>query len=279
MADKTPRQIRKLLKMIEEREDEIIRCEEEIEKSRKKLENKERGWSKAKYQKLKIKYTEKIRGLRGTINRLEKQRLNIERRERDKEEEEREELERSMAVEEEEERARLKRKKAKKRKKQKAKEKKKKKKKKTKKKKKAKKLTEKEKKMFGFAETFVKTYRAGIKDSIKKKKKRRRFELYGKYPYRVTMVYKEPEIVETEEKDEGADAKKKVVKVTETSGEVMLVFSSPDSEKLITDFVEEKDFNIAEYKDIFRTLLLDVRKWSGKEAEALATEYLNKDLE
>jgi hypothetical protein len=280
MTDKTPRQIRKLLKMIEEREDEIYRCEEEIERSRKRLENKERGWSKARFQKIKIRYTEKIRGLRGTINRLEKQRLNIERREKEKEEEEKVELERTLAVEEEEEREKTKKKRAKKRMK---KGRVKKKKVKKKKKKVKKELSEKEMMMYSFTRTFVKSYRGGIKGAFdkKKKKKRKRFELYGKYPYRVTVVYKEPEIVETEteEKTEGEESKKKVVKVKEASGEVMLVFSSPGSEELVIDSVEEKGFNIADYKDIFRTLLIDVKRWSAAEAEAVAKEYLEKDLE
>jgi hypothetical protein len=288
MADKTPRAVKKLLKMIEEKENEIFKCEEEIERARQKLENKERGWTKARYQKMKIKLNQKIRGLRGTANRLEKQRLNIERREREREEEELEDIEKSLAIEEEEERALLKKRKARKRKRQKVREKKRKRKKKKKKVKKAtKKLSPKEKKMVGYGRTFIKEYRLGIKAAFKRKKERKKrkgFELYGKFPYRLTIVYKEPEIVETETKakpEEGKKVKKvrkKVVKVKEEPLEVMLVFSEPGLEKLKVDFVEDKAFDISEYKDIFRTIVTDVKKWSEKEAAGLSKEYLEKDL-
>lgn len=123
-GDKSSRKVKKLLRMIEEKQEEIIKCEEGIEEARRKLENKERGWSKARYQKTKMKYTNKIRSLRGAINRLEKQRLNIERREREREEQELEELEKTLAVEAEEEKMKRKEKRAKRKKKKKKKKKK-----------------------------------------------------------------------------------------------------------------------------------------------------------
>lgn len=275
MKSKASRKISRLLRMIEEKQADIIKLEERIEDARRKLENKERGWTKARYAKVKMKITEKLRALRGAVNRLDKSRLSIERRERDMEEEEIEELERSLAVEAEEEKLLMKEKKAKRRKKMKKK--KKKGKKKVKKEEKVEKdISAEEKRMHSFAKAFVKSYRSGMRSRFDKKKDRTCHELYGKYPYMVTVVFKKP-VIEEEETGEGE--KKKVVKKRAGPLEVMLVFSSPKSEKLDVEAVEERSFNLGKYRDIFRTLLVPVSKWSDTEAKDLAGEYLVKDTD
>lgn len=276
MKSKVSRRVMKLLRLIEEKQEDIIKCEEEIVKARSRLENRERGWTKAKYTKVKMKYSEKIRGLRGTINRLEKQRLNIERSEREKELEEQEldEWEESLAAEEErllmkERKAKRSKKKAKKKKKKKA----------VKREeavveKKA--LSAEEKRMVEFGRTFVASYRSLIKSEVEEKKARLGLEIYGKYPYHVTVVHKAPEVVE-EEVGEGEE-KKKVVRKAAGPSEAMLVFSSPRCEGLKVDTVEEKDFVLSEYKDIFRTVLVQVKNWSKDEAKAQAEEQAARDM-
>lgn len=277
MKRKASRQITRLLRLIEEKQEQIIKCEERMEDARRRLENRERGWSKARYAKVKMKLSEQVRGLRGAINRLEKQRLNVERREREQEEEEIEELERSIAIEAEEEKLLMKEKKAKTRKKMKKKKKKKVKKRSDKEEKVKRELSEAEKRMETFAMTFVKAYRSGVKGRFEDKKKRSRIELYGKYPYHVTVVFKVPEI---EEVELGEGEEKKVVKKKKVGPlDVMLVFSSPRTEELEVDMVEEKGFDLGNYKEIFRTVLVPVSKWSEAEAKSLAEEYVVRDTE
>jgi hypothetical protein len=282
MADKPSRLVLKLLKLVEEKQENAVKYEEAIAKARAKLENKESGWSKARFNKLKMEYSEKIRGIRATINRLEKQRLNIERRERDEQEEEEEKIEKEMLVEEEEERLMARARKAKLAKK------------KLKKGKKVVKaqtmheekvqrdLSEDEKRMFDFASGFVKAYRSGMKGKFEDKAERRRFELYGKYPYKVTVVFKEPEVVEQVVKPEGeqpAEAPKPAVVVETPKGpeEVMLVFSAPNSKDLELEAMEEGKFDIGKYKDIFRTVVLMVEDWTTEEAQVLAEAYIKRD--
>jgi len=285
MADKPSRQVLKLLKLIEEKHEQVMKCEEEIEKARTKLENKESGWSKARFSKLKLEYSEKIRGLRATMNRIEKQRLNIERRDREEREKEEEDIQKELLVEEEEERLMAKARKAKLAKKQ------------EKKKKKVVKIIHKEgdeqaetelssdeKRMFEFASGFVKSYRSGLKGKFEKKSERFKFELYGKYPYKITLVYKEPEIVEKVEKAtaaEGEAAAPAPVTVKEQPKgpeEVMLVFSAPNSKDLLFEAVEEKKFDIGKYKDIFRTVVLMVEDWTPEEAQVMAENYVKRDM-
>jgi hypothetical protein len=279
MAEKSSRRVLKLLKLIEDKNEQALKCEEEIEKARIKLENKESGWSKARYNKLKMEYSEKIRGLRATINKLEKARLNIERRERDEQEEEEEKIEKELLVEEEEERLMAKARKAKLAKK------------KLKKKKKTVKvvktvdgekvdreLSASEKKMFDFATGFVKSYRAGVKAKFEDKTERKRFEIYGKYPYKVLVVYKETEVVEQMVKPtEGEAPKPKVVEKAPGPEEVMLVFCTPGAEELQLEAVEEKKFDIGKYKDIFRTVVLTVEDWTPEEAQVFAEDYVKRD--
>jgi hypothetical protein len=284
MADKPSRQVLKLLRLIEEKHEEVIKCEEEIEKARAKLENKDSGWSKARFSKFKLEHSEKIRGLHATINRIEKQRLNIERREREDREKEEEDMQKELLVEEEEERLMAKARKAKLAKKQ------------ERKKKKVvkvfhkegdeqseKELSGDEKRMFEFASGFVKTYRAGLKTKFEKKSERVKFELYGKYPYKITLVYKEPEVVEKVEKPaaaEGEAAAPAPVTVKEQPkgpDEVMLVFSAPNSKDLQFEAVEEKAFDIGKYKDIFRTVVLTVEDWTPEEAQVMAEDYIKHD--
>lgn len=278
MADKPSRQVLKLLRMIEEKQEQAIRYEEEIEKARSKLENKESGWSKAKFNKLKMDYSEKIRGIRATVNRLEKQRLNIERREREEQEEEEEKLVKELLVEEEEERLMAKARKAKLAKK------------KLKKKKVVKattlkeekvqrELSEDEQRMFDFATGFIKSYRTTMKGKFEDKAERKRFELYGKYPYKVTIVYKAPEIVEQVVKPEGDQPATQPAIVEKPKGpeEVMLVFSAPNSKDLVLEAVEDGKFDLGKYKDIFRTVVLSVEDWTTEEAQVLAEDYVKRD--
>jgi hypothetical protein len=282
MADKPSRQVVKLLKLIEEKQEAAVKYEEEIEKARIKLENKESGWSKARFNKLKMEYSEKIRGIRATVNRLEKQRLNIERLKREEKEEEEEKIVKELLVEEEEERLMAKARKA-----QLAK-------KKTKKGKKVVKamaiheekvqrdLSDDEKRMFEFATGFVKSYRSGLKGKYDDKAERKRFELYGKYPYKVTVVFKEPEVVEQVVKPEGeqpAEGAKPAAVIEKPKGpeEVMLVFSAPNSADLEIEAVEDGKFDLGKYKDIFRTVVLMVEDWTTEEAQALAEDYIKRD--
>jgi|GEM_PF-1346572 len=278
MAEKSSRQVLKLLRLIEEKNSEAIKAEEEIEKARNKLENKESGWSKAKYNKLKMEYSEKIRGLRATVNRLEKQRLHIERLERDEQEEEEEKIEKELLVEEEEERLASKARRAKLAKK------------KLKHKKTAKvvktsegdkverELSETEKKMFEFATGFIKSYRASVKAKFEDKSERTRFEIYAKYPYKVIIVFKEPETVEQiVAPAEGEAPKPKVVEKPQGPEEVMLVFCTPGAEELALEAVEEKKFDIGKYKDIFRTVVLTVEDWTTEEAQVFAEDYVKRD--
>ena len=278
MAEKPSRQVLKLLKLVEEKNSEAIKYEEEIEKARSKLENKESGWSKARFSKLKMEYSEKIRGIRATVNRIEKQRLNIERRDRDEREDEEEEIEKELLVEEEEERLMARARKAKLAKK------------KLKHKKTAKviktadgdkierELSETEKKMFDFATGFVKSYRAGVKAKFEDKSERTRFEIYNKYPYKVIVVFKEHETVETIVKPaEGEAPKPKVVEKAQGPQEVMLVFCSPAAKEFELEAVEEKKFDIGKYKDIFRTVVLTVDDWTTEEAQALSEDYVKRD--
>jgi hypothetical protein len=278
MTDKPSRQVLKLLKLVEEKNELAVKYEEEIEKARIKLENKESGWSKARYSKLKMEYSEKIRGIRATVNRLEKQRLNIERRDREEREDEEEEIEKELLVEEEEERLMAKARKAKIAKK------------KLKHKKTAKvvktstgdkverELSDTEKQMFDFATGFVKSYRAGVKAKFEDKSERTRFEIYRKYPYKVIVVFKEPETVEQVVKPaEGEAPKPKVVEKPQGPEEVMLVFCAPNSEELALEAVEEKKFDLGKYKDIFRTVVLTVEDWTTEEAQVLAEDYVKRD--
>ena len=280
MADKPSRQVLKLLKMIEEKNAEAIKFEEEIEKARAKLDNKESGWSKARFNKLKMDYSEKIRGARATVNRLEKQRLHIERLERDEQEEEQEKIDKEMLVEEEEERLMAKARKAKL----------------AKKKlhhkkgvkivkkadgdKVSRELSEDEKKMFEFTTGFVKSYRAAVKAKFEDKAERTRFEIYAKYPYKVIVVFKEPETVEqVVAPAEGSTEapKPKIVEKPKGPEEVMLVFWSPGAEALELEAVEEKKFDLGKYKDIFRTVVLSVEDWTAEEAQVFAEDYVKRD--
>jgi len=285
MADKPSRKVVSLLNLIEDKNEEALRYEQEIEKARQKLENKETGWSKARYNKLKMEYSEKIRGIRATVNRLEKQRLNIERREREEQEEEDEEIAKELAIEAEEERLMAKARRAKL----------------AKKKQRNKKTvkavvrkggdekeerarSEEEQRMFDFASSFVRTYRTNMKSKFEKKD-RKRFELYGKYPYKVTVVYKEPEVVEKVVKPEGAapaegDKAQPSAAIVEKAGgpmDVMLVFSHPNAEELELEAVEDKQFDLGKYKDIFRTVVMSVEEWSPEEAQAIAEDYVKRD--
>lgn len=282
MAEKPSRQVLKLLKLIEEKQEDAIKYEEEIEKARCKLENKESGWSKARFNKLKMEYSEKIRGIRATVNRLEKQRLNIERRDREEDDEEAEKLQKEALVEEEEERLMAKARKARLTKKM---------------KRKGKKvvtvttvkdekvqrdLSDDETRMFEFTTGFVKSYRSGLKGKFEDKAERRKFELYIKYPYKVTIVFKEPEVVEQAVKPEGeqpAEGPKPAAVVEKPKGpeEVMLVFSAPKSEELVLEAIEEGKFDIGKYKDIFRTVVLTVEDWTSEEAQVLAEDYIKRD--
>ena len=278
MAEKPSRQVLKLLKLVEEKNETAVRYEEEIEKARTKLDNKESGWSKARFSKLKMEYSEKIRGIRATVNRLEKQRLNIERREREEREDEEEEIEKELLVEEEEERLMAKARRAKIAKK------------KLTHKKTAKvvrtltgdkverELSETEKKMFDFATGFVKSYRAGVKAKFENKSERTRFEIYRKYPYKVIVVFKEPETVEQIVKPaEGEAPKPKVVEKAQGPEEVMLVFCSPNAKEFELEAVEEKKFDLGKYKDIFRTVVLTVEDWTTEEAQVLSEDYVKRD--
>lgn len=105
------RKIKKLTKM-------IMQTEKEIEKLDKKINilrtyEEEGKITKAEFKKRRSLYQEQIRGLRGKIVRLEKARLNIERKmkEKKKEKEEEERKKRERELERKRELEKLKRKK------------------------------------------------------------------------------------------------------------------------------------------------------------------------
>jgi hypothetical protein len=132
--------------------------------------------------------------------------------------------------------------------------------------------------MFDFATGFIKSYRAGVKAKFEDKSERTRFEIYGKYPYKVLVVFKEPETVEQVVKPaEGEAPKPKVVEKPQGPEEVMLVFCTPGAKELELESVEEKKFDLGKYKDIFRTVVLTVEDWTTEEAQVLAEDYVKRD--
>lgn len=77
------RKIRKLTAQIRKLEKKIEKYEEKLERAKELME--QGRITKAQYQKAKMEYSERIRGLRGAIHRKEKARLYAERELKEKE--------------------------------------------------------------------------------------------------------------------------------------------------------------------------------------------------
>ena len=271
------KKIQKLLDMKKE-------AEVKVEQKLRKLEDG--VVTKAEFTKRKMQLSDEIKGLRGRINRLDKQRLSLEKKEKEKMEEEDKEWEQKEMAnlekarkEWKEERAELIGKKKKKL------------------KKKMKKATsvseagalaakdeheedvsEEELEVRSFMKAFVGSYIDEIQGQFKKRSERERFPIYKNYPFMVTVVKKEPAAAAPATPAAEPAAETPTPPPTQSLPETLLVFSHPQHDKLVVNTIKEEKFAIEHYKNIFHTTFVATKDWSEERGKELGVEAAKKDI-
>ena len=281
------KKIQKLLDMKKEAEVKVERKLRKLEDNKFQLEDG--VVTKAEFTKKKMELSDEIKGLRGRINRLDKQRLSLEKKEKEKMEEEDKEWEQKEMAnlekarkEWKEERAELIDKKKKKL------------------KKKMRKATavseagalaaedeheedvsEEELEVRSFMKAFVGSYIDEIKGQFKKRSERERFPIYKNYPFMVTVVKKEPaSVAATAPATPAAEpaAETPTPAPIQSLPETLLVFSHPQHDKLVVNTIKEEKFAIEHYKNIFHTTFIATKDWSEERGKELGVEVAKKDI-